>query len=79
MKNIEIVTPILTIRSAWKEDYQQDLEALLAGVIGEECKIKLSAPLGVKIGKACKNICNFIGKACIFCVENIGKDNPINK
>ena len=37
MKNVEIVSPVLTIRSAWKEDYQQDLEALLAGVIGEEC------------------------------------------
>ena len=37
MKNIDIISPILTIRSAWKEEYQQDLEALLAGVIGEEC------------------------------------------
>lgn len=37
MKNIEIVSPILTIRSAWKEDYQQDLEALVDGVIWEDC------------------------------------------
>ena len=32
MKNIDMVTPILTIRSAWKEDYQQDLEMLVEGV-----------------------------------------------
>jgi hypothetical protein len=32
MKNIEIVSPVLTIRSAWKEDYQQDLEMLVEGV-----------------------------------------------
>jgi hypothetical protein len=32
MKNIDIVSPILTIRSAWKEDYQQDLEMLVEGV-----------------------------------------------
>ena len=38
MKNIEIVSPILTIRSAWKEDYQQDLEALVKGVISEDIK-----------------------------------------
>jgi flavorubredoxin len=37
MKNIEIISPILTIRSAWKEDNQQDLEMLVEGVIGEEC------------------------------------------
>ena len=37
MKNIEIASPILTIRSTWKEDYQQDLDALVEGVIGEEC------------------------------------------
>jgi hypothetical protein len=37
MKNIDIISPILTIRSAWKEDYQQDLEALVKGVIREEC------------------------------------------
>jgi hypothetical protein len=37
MKNIDIISPILTIRSAWKEDYQQDLEKLEEGVIGEEC------------------------------------------
>ena len=36
-KNIDMVTPILTIRSAWKEDYQQDLDALVAGVIREDC------------------------------------------
>ena len=29
MKNIKIVTPILTIRSAWKEDYQQDFNTLM--------------------------------------------------
>jgi flavorubredoxin len=29
MKNIEIVTPILTIRNAWKEDYQQDFDTLV--------------------------------------------------
>jgi flavorubredoxin len=29
MKNIEIVTPILTIRSAWKEEYQQDFDTLM--------------------------------------------------
>jgi hypothetical protein len=38
MKNIEIVSPILTIRSAWKEDYQQDLEMLVEGVIGDDIK-----------------------------------------
>jgi hypothetical protein len=38
MKNIDIVSPILTIRSAWKEDYQQDLEKLVEGVIGENIK-----------------------------------------
>ena len=38
MKNIEIVSPVLTIRSSWKEGYQQDLEALLTGVIGENIK-----------------------------------------
>jgi flavorubredoxin len=37
MKNIDIISPILTIRSAWKEEYQQDLEALVKGVIREEC------------------------------------------
>jgi hypothetical protein len=37
MKNIDIISPILTIRSSWKEDYQQDLEALVEGVIREEC------------------------------------------
>ena len=37
MKNIEIVSPVLTIRSTWKEDYQQDLEALVDGVIWEDC------------------------------------------
>jgi hypothetical protein len=37
MKNIEIISSILTIRSTWKEEYQQDLDALVAGVIGEEC------------------------------------------
>ena len=37
MKNIDIISPILTIRSAWKEDYQQDLEALVKGVIRGEC------------------------------------------
>ena len=37
MKNIDVVSPILTIRSAWKEEYQQDLEKLLEGVIGEDC------------------------------------------
>jgi hypothetical protein len=37
MKNIDIISPILTIRSAWKEDYQQDLDVLLEGVIREEC------------------------------------------
>ena len=37
MKNIDVVSPILTIRSTWKEDYQQDLDALVKGVIGEEC------------------------------------------
>jgi hypothetical protein len=37
MKNIDLISPILTIRSAWKEDYQQDLDALVEGVIGEEC------------------------------------------
>lgn len=29
MKNIEIVEPMLTIRSAWKEEYQTELNALL--------------------------------------------------
>jgi flavorubredoxin len=37
MKNIKIVSSILTIRSAWKEDNQQDLEKLLEGLIREEC------------------------------------------
>jgi hypothetical protein len=37
MKNIEIVSPALTIRSSWKEDYQQDLEKLVEGMIGENC------------------------------------------
>jgi hypothetical protein len=37
MKNIDMVTPILTIRSTWKENYLQDLEALVKGVIREEC------------------------------------------
>ena len=37
MKDIDIVSPILTIRSTWKEDNQQDLDALVEGVIGEEC------------------------------------------
>jgi hypothetical protein len=37
MKNIDMVTPILTIRSAWKEDNQQDLDMLVKGMIGEEC------------------------------------------
>ena len=36
MKNIEIISPILTIRSAWKEECQQDLKKLVEGVIGEE-------------------------------------------
>ena len=30
MKNIDIISPILIIRSAWKEDYLQDLDALVA-------------------------------------------------
>jgi hypothetical protein len=38
MKNIEIISPVLTIRSAWKEDYQQDLEKLVEGVIREDIK-----------------------------------------
>jgi hypothetical protein len=38
MKNIEIISPVLTIRSAWKEDYQQDLDMLLEGVIREDIK-----------------------------------------
>ena len=29
MKNIEIISPVLTIRSAWKEDYQQDFDTLV--------------------------------------------------
>ena len=33
MKNINVVSPILTIRSAWKEDYQQDLEALISELL----------------------------------------------
>ena len=33
MKNIEIVSPVLTIRSAWKEDYQQDLEMLVSELL----------------------------------------------
>jgi hypothetical protein len=37
MKNIDIISPILTIRSAWKEDYQQDLEMLVEGVMREKC------------------------------------------
>jgi hypothetical protein len=37
MKNIDIVSPILTIRSAWKEDYQQDLEMLVEGVMRKKC------------------------------------------
>jgi hypothetical protein len=37
MKNIEIISPIFTIRSAWKEDYQQDLEKFVERVIGKEC------------------------------------------
>ena len=37
MKNIDIISPILTIRSTWKEDYQQDLDALVDGVMREEC------------------------------------------
>jgi hypothetical protein len=37
MKNIDIISPILTIRSTWKEDYQLDFEKLVEGVIGEEC------------------------------------------
>jgi hypothetical protein len=35
MKNIDIISPILTIRSAWKEDYQQDLDALVEGLMRE--------------------------------------------
>ena len=38
MKNIDIISPILTIRSAWKKDYQQDLEKLVEGVIREDIK-----------------------------------------
>ena len=30
MKSIDIISPVLTIRSTWKEDYQQDLEMLVA-------------------------------------------------
>jgi flavorubredoxin len=37
MKNIDIVSPVLTIRSTWKEEYQHDFEALVKGVIREEC------------------------------------------
>ena len=33
MKNIEIVAPLLTIRSAWKEEYQKDLDALIEGLL----------------------------------------------
>ena len=33
MKNIDIVSPILTIRSAWKEEYQQDLNALISELL----------------------------------------------
>ena len=38
MKNIDIVSPILTIRSTWKEDYLLDLEKLVEGVIREDIK-----------------------------------------
>jgi hypothetical protein len=37
MKNIDLISPILTIRSAWKEDYLLDLEKLVEGVIRGEC------------------------------------------
>ena len=33
MKNIEIVSPVLTIRSTWKEEYQQDLEMLVSELL----------------------------------------------
>ena len=33
MKNIDVVSPILTIRSAWKEDYQQDVEKLVSELL----------------------------------------------
>jgi flavorubredoxin len=37
MKNIDIILPLLTIRSTWKEDYLLDLEKLVEGVIRGEC------------------------------------------
>ena len=33
MKDIQIVEPMLTIRSAWKEEYQEQLDALIDSIL----------------------------------------------
>jgi len=33
MKDIQIVEPMLTIRSAWKEEYQEQLDTLINSIL----------------------------------------------